>query len=170
MNMPLGYNIGNSLEVIEAAQVLKNNVRGHLFDVCVELASNMVSMGKNIDLTTARKMVIEVIENGDAYNKFIQIVTNQGGNISSVKISNKVSKIISPKNGVVEGISAIEIGKISLGLGAGRKELTDKIDFGVGISLNVQIGDKIKKGDVIATIYGDDNYQIDNFDSVFKII
>ena len=144
MNMPLGYNIGNSLEVIEAAQVLKNNVRGHLFDVCVELASNMVSMGKNIDLTTARKMVIEVIENGDAYNKFIQIVTNQGGNISSVKISNKVSKIISPKNGVVEGISAIEIGKISLGLGAGRKELTDKIDFGVGISLNVQIGDKIK--------------------------
>lgn len=170
MNMPLGYNIGNSLEVIEAAQVLKNNVRGHLFDVCVELASNMVSMGKNIDLTTARKMVIEVIENGDAYNKFIQIVTNQGGNISSVKISNKVSKIISPKNGVVEGISAIEIGKISLELGAGRKELTDKIDFGVGISLNVQIGDKIKKGDVIATIYGDDNYQIDNFDSVFKII
>ena len=90
--------------------------------------------------------------------------------ISSVKISNKVSKIISPKNGVVEGISAIEIGKISLRLGAGRKELTDKIDFGVGISLNVQIGDKIKKGDVIATIYGDDNYQIDNFDSVFKII
>lgn len=116
-----------------------------MFDVCVELASNMVSMGKNIDLTTARKMVIEVIENGDAYNKFIQIVTNQGGNISSVKISNKVSKIISPKNGVVEGISAIEIGKISLRLGAGRKELTDKIDFGVGISLNVQIGDKIKK-------------------------
>lgn len=170
MNMPLGYNIGNSLEVIEAAQVLKNNVRGHLFDVCVELASNMVSMGKNVDFTTARKMVIEVIENGAAYNKFIQIVTNQGGNISSIKISNKVSKIISPKNGVVEGISAIEIGKISLGLGAGRKELTDKIDFGVGISLNVQIGDKIKKGDVIATIYGDDNYQIDNFDSVFKII
>ena len=79
-----------------------------MFDVCVELASNMVSMGKNIDLTTARKMVIEVIENGDAYNKFIQIVTNQGGNISSVKISNKVSKIISPKNGVVKGKELVQ--------------------------------------------------------------
>lgn len=170
MNTPLGCNIGNSLEVIEAIDVLKNNSDGNLRDVCVELASNMVSMGKSISLEAAKEEVLEIIESGKAYNKFLEIVANQGGNIEQVTISNQTSKILANKSGVLKSISAIEIGKLSLKLGAGREKLTDKIDYGVGVVLKHKTGDVINSGDVLAIIYGKEDYVIDKIDEIFEII
>lgn len=170
MNTPLGCNIGNSLEVIEAIDVLKNNSDGNLKEACIELASNMVSMGKSISLEDAKVEVKDAIESGKAYNKFLEIVNNQGGNIEQVTISNKTSKIIANKSGVLKSISAIEIGKLSLKLGAGRERLTDKIDHGVGVVLKHKIGDAIKSGDVLAIIYGRENYILDKIDEIFEII
>ena len=91
MNTPLGFNIGNSLEIEEAVSVLQNRSQGHLKDVCVELASNMVSMAKNVSLEEAKRMVNEVIENGKAYKKFLEIVNNQGGNINTLEVNKEVT-------------------------------------------------------------------------------
>lgn len=170
MNTPLGHNIGNSLEVEEAVSVLQNRSQGHLRDVCVELASNMVSMAKNISLDEAKRAVNEVIENGTAYQKFLEIVDNQGGNINTLEVSKEVTEIKSPKSGQIKSISAIEVGKLSLRLGAGREELTDNIDYSVGVVLKKQVGDFVNEGDVIALIYGNIDNIGDKFDDIFEII
>ncbi len=169
MNVPLGYNIGNSLEVIEAIEVLKDNKKGHLKDVCVELASNMISMAHGIGVDKAKEQVEEVLLNGKAYQKFLEIINNQGGDVNLLKISDEVTEIRANKTGILGKISAIEIGKLSLNLGAGRKELTDNINHSVGVVLKKQVMDRVQDGEVIALIYGDSNYTVDNFSQIFEI-
>ena len=169
MNVPLGYNIGNSLEVIEAIEVLKDNKKGHLKDVCVELASNMISMAHGIGVDKAKEQVEEVLLNGKAYQKFLEIINNQRGDVNLLKISDEVTEIRANKTGILEKISAIEIGKLSLNLGAGRKELTDNINHSVGVVLKKQVMDRVQDGEVIALIYGDSNYTVDNFSQIFEI-
>lgn len=170
MNTPLGFNIGNSLEIEEAVSVLQNRSQGHLKDVCVELASNMVSMAKNVSLEEAKRMVNEVIENGKAYKKFLEIVNNQGGNINTLEVNKEVTEIKSSKSGQIKSISAIGVGRLSLRLGAGREELTDNIDHSVGVVLKKQVGDFVNEGDVIALIYGNLDNTGDKFDDIFEII
>ena len=170
MNVPLGRAVGNSLEVLEAISVLKNE-DGHnnLTDLCVDLASEMVSMGKNIGYEEARKLVIENIKNGKAYNKFLEMIKYQGGDIDSLSVSSNKQEIVADKDGTVKNIDALNLGKLSVSLGAGRKSKEDKIDHGVGIYLNKLVGDKVVKGDVIATVYKKDNDSIVDFNNIFTI-
>lgn len=170
MNTPLGNNIGNALEVEEAIDVLKGRENdNHLVDVCYDLASEMISMAKKISKTEALKMVDNVIKNGEAYNKFIELVNSQGGDISKLKISNKTKNIRAYKNGKITKINALEVGKLSVRLGAGREDLKDEIDYGVGIKLNVSLGAKVRKGDLLATLYVKNDVKIDNIKKIFEI-
>ena len=170
MNVPLGRAIGNSLEVLEAISVLKGE-DGHnnLTNLCIELASEMVSMGKNIDYEEAKKLVIENIENGKAYDKFLEMVKYQGGDINSLSVSGNKQEIVADKDGIIKNIDALKLGKLSVSLGAGRKSKEDKIDYNVGIYLNKLVGDKVEKGNVIATVYKKDGDSDKNFDDIFSI-
>jgi len=153
MNTPLGNNIGNSLEVIEAMDVLKGNTDNNLGKLCIELATHLISMGKNISIDDARIEVIESIKSGKAYNKFLEFVKYQNGDIKSLKVSNEKIEIKSIIDGKIEQIDAKVIGEVSMKLGAGRLTKEDDIDHTVGIVLNKKIGDTVNCGDVLCTLY-----------------
>ena len=170
MNTPLGYKVGNSLEVIEAIEVLRRkSVNSNLVDVCVELATEMVSMGKNISKKEALELVNTVLDDGSAYKKFVELVNAQGGDLTKVSVSRKVKKIKSTSNGVIKKIDALELGKLSVALGAGRKSKEDKIDYTVGIKLHKHVGDEVKKGEVLATLYINDKSDCSEINNIFDI-
>ena len=170
MDTPLGFAVGNSLEVNEAIAVLKNQEKENNFvNLCYELASNMVSMGLEITLDEARKKVKNVLEDGSAYNKFVELVKYQGGDIDSIKVSEKSKNIKALKTGKISEINALEVGKLSLALGAGKISINDKIDYTVGVELKKLVGDSVKKGDVLATIYYNKSIPDYNVDDMFKI-
>lgn len=161
MNQPLGYAVGNSLEIIEAINFLKGKfMPDDLKDVVLELGAYMVKLaGKGKDIEQNKNLLLENIKNGKAYNKFIELVQNQGGDIEYVKNTEKFEKpkiikeVFAAKEGYVQEINAEEIGKLSGNLGAGRKNKNDKIDLSVGLVLSKKIGDFVKVGDKLATIY-----------------
>lgn len=164
MDNPLGDSIGNSIEIEEAIDIL-NGKKGALTDLCIELASEMVSMGKEIPYEEAEKQVIETIKNKNAYNKFLEFVAYQKGNIKGLKKSNKIIEIKSKKSGIVEKIDALEIGKLSVKLGAGRENKEDDINPTVGIKLNKLVGDKVLENDVLCTLYVE---KLENYDYICK--
>lgn len=168
MNKPLGDNIGNSLEIIEAMEVLQGK-EGYLRDVCIELASNMIVLGKNIDYQQAQKDVIEVLNNGQAYNKFLEFIKYQGGNIDKIEVSPIVKQIKSNQEGIIESISALEIGKLVVEMGAGRKKKEDTINYGVGIKLKKQVGDYVKVGETIMELYLKDENIVFDINKIIKI-
>lgn len=170
MNVPLGHAIGNSIEVMEAIKVLKGEeTNNNLVDLCIELATEMVSMGKNIDRAVAYDEVVDSIKSGKAYNKFLELVKAQGGKIDSLRLSDDSIEIVATEAGIVKKINALELGKLSVKLGAGRVNKEDKIDYNVGIYLNKLVGDTVKKGDILATIYVNENVKLDEFDKIFTI-
>lgn len=170
MNVPLGHAIGNSIEVMEAIKVLKGEeVNTNLVDLCIELATEMVSMGKNIDRSVAYDEVIDSIKSLKAYNKFLELVKAQGGKIDSLRLSDNIIEMESVESGVVKNINALELGKLSVALGAGRVNKEDKINYNVGIYLNKLVGDTVKKGDTLATIYYDKKVDLSKFDDIFTI-
>lgn len=163
MNVPLGVCIGNALEVAEAVNLLDCKVRNNLYDLCVDIASNMVSMGKNISIIDARDEVIDVINSRKALEKFYQFVSYQGGRIDDMQISENKMEIKSSKKGVITNIDALIVSKVSNSLGSGRASIDDKIDHGVGVFLNKQIGDTVNVGDTLCTLYYnkvEDNFNI----------
>lgn len=170
MNTPLGKTIGNSLEVLEAIDVLKGREKDNSFvELCYDLATDMVSMGKEISKGAAHNLVLESIKSGSAYKKFLEMVGMQGGDIAKIKVSDNTFKIKSPVSGKIKKINALELGKLALALGAGKINKNDKIDYSVGIKLNKLLGDNVKKGDVLATIYYNKKEIEFDFDSIFKI-
>lgn len=170
MNVPLGHAIGNSIEVMEAIKVLKGEeVNTNLVDLCIELATEMVSMGKNIDRSVAYDEVVDSIKSLKAYNKFLELVKAQGGKIDSLRLSDNIIEMESVESGVVKNINALELGKLSVALGAGRVNKEDKINYNVGIYLNKLVGDTVKKGDTLATIYYDKKVDLSKFDDIFTI-
>ena len=169
MNVPLGDNIGNSLEVLEAMEVLKGK-KGKLYDLCLKEASEMVSMSKGISFDDAMIDVINTIENGNAYSKFLEFVKYQKGDITSLKVSDKKIEIKSDRNGKIENIYALAFGELSVSLGAGRRNKEDKIDPTVGIVLNKHLGDRVEKDDLLCTLYvNNENISFD-IDKFYKIV
>ena len=170
MNTPLGYSIGNSLEVLEAIDILKGKeIDSNLYDLCISLASSMVSLSKSIDKASAVKEVFEALNKGRAYQKFLELVKYQKGDLKKCTVSEKVKYIKSPKDGFIDSINALELGKLSVALGAGRVSKEDKIDFEVGIKLKKLVGDEVKKGEVLATIYYHKDFEMPKVESIFEI-
>jgi len=163
MNVPLGMCVGNALEVAEAVELLDGRIRNNLYDLCVDIASNMVSMGKEISIIDARDEVIEAINSKKALEKFYKFVTYQGGRLDDMKISENKMEIKSTKKGLITNINALIVSKVSNSLGSGRITKEDTIDHGVGVFLNKQIGDTVNIGDTLCTLYYnkvDNNFNI----------
>lgn len=152
MDEPLSSAIGNALEVYEVIDVLKGK-SCKLADVAIEIASTLVSMSKDISVIEAKMETNRVLKNGEAYEAFKKWISYQGGNLSKLKISDKIFAIRSNKTGVIKHISALKCGQLSLKLGAGRTNKDSKIDYSVGIKLLKQTGDNVFKGDVLAHLY-----------------
>lgn len=152
MDIPLGTSIGNTLEIIEVMKILKGEENNYLVALSKALATKMVSMGKEISMEEATKEVEEVLKSGKAYEKLVEIVKAQGGDLTKLKISKNVQRIYSTKDGHITNMDALKFGKLSLELGGGRKTKEEKIDPSVGIILNKKIGDDVKKGDVLCTL------------------
>ena len=169
MNTPLGRCIGNSVEVLEAIDTLKGNISNDFGELCIELSSNMVSMGKDISLEKAKEEVLDSIKTGKAYNKFIEFVEYQHGDLSKLTISNKMIKIKSDKKGTITGIDAKIIGEVSMLLGAGRITKDDEIDHTVGIVLHKKVGDKVDIGDVLCTLHVNKKAEEFNIKEAFTI-
>ena len=170
MNTPLGKCVGNALEVLEAVDVLKGKEDStNLFNLCVELATEMVSMGKGVSKEDARKLVLESIDTGKALKKFEEMVKYQKGDLSAIKVSDKTIKIKANKTGEIKKINALELGKLSLALGAGKIKKSDKIDYSVGIKLNKLVGSYVKVGDLLMTLYVNKDVIDVNIDDIFTI-
>ena len=169
MNTPLGDNIGNSLEVIEAMDIL-NGKKGTLRDLCIDVSTKMVSMSKEISEEDAKKEVLEVLNSGKAFNKFLEFVKAQGGDINSLKVSMKTIDVKSTKKGVISKIHALKLGELSLMLGAGRINKEDMIDHSVGIVLKKHLNESVDIGNTLCTLYVKDlNIDI-NPNDYFEII
>ncbi len=170
MNTPLGKCIGNALEVLEAVDVLKGKEDStNLFNLCVELATEMVSMGKDVSKEDARKLVLESIDTGKALKKFEEMVKYQNGDLTAIKVSDKTIKIKANKTGEIKKINALELGKLSLALGTGKIKKSDKIDYSVGIKLNKLVGSYVKAGDLLMTLYVNKDAIDVNIDDIFTI-
>ena len=157
MDTPLGKNVGNSLEVIEAANILRGKEQSYLSYVCSILSSNLISMAKGIPIKEAEKEVEEAISSRRAYHKLLELIEAQGGDYTSLEVSDKIVRIKSPKDALIKKINAYKIGIIARNLGAGRLEKDDKIDYTVGVRLNKTLGSYVKKGDVLCYLYVNDN-------------
>ena len=156
MNEPLGYAVGNSLEVIESIDTLKGKGPEDLTDLVINLATLMTAYGLNITEEEAKNKVKENLDNGKAYEKFKQWVKAQGGDEKIIEVSDKKIDINSKEEGYIKNIDALEIGKLARLLGAGRLTKEDVIDPKVGIVLNKKVGDKIEKGEKLLTVYYND--------------
>ena len=170
MNVPLGNRIGNSLEVLEAIDVLKGKEKNNNFvNLCYDLASEMISMGLNISKEDALQLVNKSIEDQSAYAKFVEMVNYQNGDISKIKVGKNQYEVLAKKSGVLTKLHALELGKLSLALGAGKVYIDDKIDYSVGIYLKKQLGDSVKKGDVLAVLYYNDKLPKIEYNKIFTI-
>lgn len=160
MDIPLGNNIGNSLEVIEAIETLKNQGPKDLTAVCVELAANMLYLAGRGDMESCESKVKEALENGSALNKLKEMIEAQGGDSSVVNDISKFEKasiereVRSPREGYITFMDTKECGIASCLLGAGREKKEDDIDYSAGIVLKKKTGDFVEKGEVLAVFYG----------------
>lgn len=152
MDTPLGNSIGNAIEVMEALEVL-NNKNCRLKDISLEIASKLVSAAKNINLESAYKEVNDALVSKKALAKFYEFVKNQHGDIEKIHLEENVLAVRSLKDGKLTKIDALGIGELSVKLGVNKTKKTDKINYGAGIKLLKEQGDKVKKDEIIAYLY-----------------
>ena len=160
MNQPLGFAVGNALEVMEASQTLQNAGPADLTKLSLELAARMIFLGKKTaSLDEARRIAEQHLVDGSAYKKFKQVVTAQGGNAQALDRfellpnATGMREVLSPRGGYVSSINAEDIGTASNMIGAGRDKKEDSIDPAVGIILEVKHGEKVDAGSVLCRIY-----------------
>lgn len=177
MDEPLGYAVGNSLEVIEAVNFLKGNMPEDLKQVVLELGSYMIYLaGKGDDLEENKIKLLEKIQKGEAYQKFLALVEKQGGDISFIEDLEKLPKaklieaIYSEENGQIQEINSKEVGKLAGVLGAGREKKEDEIDPAVGVVLTKKVAEEVKQGDVLAYIHANDPSKLEEAKKKLKEI
>lgn len=164
MNTPLGTHIGNSLEVEEAIQVLKGHGEKKLTKLCITLATYMVHLGLEISLNEAKEKVVASLENGNALDKFYELIKYQGGDIDKLPKTKYKYEVYSTINGFLTNIDAYMLGEFCKIIGAGREKLNDTIDYSVGITINKKINDYINTNETLCTIYS--NKIIASFENV----
>ena len=160
MNEPLGYAVGNTIEVIEAIKALKGEMPEDLKQVVLELGSYMIKLaGKGDNIEENKQKMIENIKNGKAYNKLLELVQNQNGDISYIENIEKFEKakyivpVYAKEEGYIYEINAEDIGKLACKLGAGRIKKEDLIDKTVGIEIRKKVADYVYEGEVLAYIH-----------------
>lgn len=159
MDIPLGKNVGNSLEIIEAIDVLNGEGDKDLTDLCIKLAANMLYAANAADYNNCVEAVTKTLYNGSAKKKFAEMIAALGGNSDYIEHpslfgESKVSALLAAdRNGYINKINTELVGKAAMILGAGRSKKEDTIDYLAGITFHHTVGDFVKEGDVIATLY-----------------
>ena len=159
MDIPLGYAVGNILEVKEAIDVLRGEGPNDLVEVCLALSSLIIHLSLGIEIDKAKEAARDAIDSGRALLKFKEWIGAQGGDTSYIDNPEKWQKasieydITAEKDGYISHVNAELVGIAGVTLGAGRVTKSDSIDFSAGIMLRKKTGDKVKAGDVIATLY-----------------
>ena len=160
MEQPLGFAVGNALEVKEAIATLHGHGPKDFTDLCLRSGAIMLEQAKIAKTEEeAMEMLKKVISDGSAFEKFRQMVIAQGGDVSYIDHPEKfpeskyVIEVKAPKDGYIKRIVALEIGESAMRLGAGRETFDDVIDMSAGIVLSKKVGDKVKKGDVLCTVH-----------------
>ena len=173
MDQPLGNAVGNILEVKEAISALKGNGPKDLMELCYEAGSLMLVQAKLYkNEKEANDALHKVIEDGSAYTKFLEMVKEQGGDISYIEnpdkfnLSKHINKYLSTKTGYISKISAFDIGMSSMHLGAGRQTVEDKIDPTAGIIVFKKVGDYVKEGEPLFEVHTNR----DSFDMVIEYL
>ncbi len=168
MNQPLGNYIGNWLEVYESIQILQGKYVEGLSEVSLNLSGAMLLLGNKVaSIDEGIELSSKIIKSGKAFDKFLEIVKLQGGNEFYILNPKKYprtkysEKIVSTKTGYLQKVDTFNIGMASLELGAGRRTMEDFIDPKAGIIFHPKIGDRIKKGSVVAELYSDDKIKIE---------
>ena len=179
MDEPLGYAVGNSLEIIESVKALKGNMPKDIEDVIIKLGHEILKLDNiSNNLKESKNLIMQNIQNGKAYDKFIQLVEKQGGDISYIENLDKFKKakyiqeVKSNKDFIVKSIDAGKIGKLCVYLGAGRIKKEDSIEHEVGIVLNKKVGDKANKGEILAYVHANSKekakYVIEELKMIYK--
>lgn len=159
MDRPLGNNVGNSLEVIEAIETLKGNGPEDLTEICLILAASMLHIAGFGDIDSCKQIALNQIQSGKALRTFVKMVEKQGGDVDCVINPDHFEKaqysleIKAPRSGYITHMNTEEIGISSLMLGAGRNRKEDPIDYSAGIILNKKTYDFINEGELLATLY-----------------
>ncbi len=170
---PLGYAIGNALEIQEVIEVLSNRGPKDLRELCLRLGAQMLKLGGvETDITKGRELLEKVIENGEALNKLKELVINQGGDARLIEDKNlfTIAPIAYDVKAIEEGyiyeLDAEKVGIASLIAGAGRETKDDDIDYGAGIILKKKMGDYVHKGDIMATIFTSDTSKLNESENM----
>ena len=162
MDEPLGFGVGNSIEVIEAIETLKGKGPKDLESVVLEIGAFLLEDAGIASKEEAKKLLIEKIENGEAFNKLVELVEAQGGDTSYIQNPDKFEKaknivpLKAKTSGYIESMTTIDIGIAAAYLGAGRETVDGIIDPAVGLVFEKKIGDYVSEGDVIAYIHAND--------------
>ena len=173
MDIPLGHEIGNILEVKEAIDVLKGNGPEDLTYICIELATYMYMMCTKRSKEESMALVKKALNDGSAFKKFRELVIAQGGNVNLIDnqelfLKPKYTIEVKAKNsGYIEHIDTGQIGIISCNLGAGRNKKEDAIDYTAGITITAKTGEFVNKGDVIAKLYTSKKFDIQELNAMY---
>jgi len=167
MNQPLGFAVGNSLEVVEAIDTLKDQGPEDFLEHCLHVSAHMLVLGKRAkDLDEGRAMAERSIADGSAFEKLRVLVQAQGGDVSYIEEVSKfpraqlVEVVASPREGYIAQIQARSVGEAAVALGAGRARKSDPIDHAVGFVIHHKVGDQVKKGDPLFTIHANDQEKL----------
>ena len=166
MDQPLGHNIGNALEIIEAAEILKGRDSGRACRLCLEVAARMVMLSFGTAHDTAYAQVQDVLKSGSGLEKLRQMLAAQGGNAnvlddySLLPQANEKLDVCAEKDGFISFLAAQKLGLASKALGAGRSTKDAPVDYAVGIVLHKQVGDAVSAGEVLATLYINDRAEL----------
>ena len=180
MNEPLGYTVGNTVEVIEAAQFLRGTVQNpRLKTLVITLCTEMYKLyldkiGKSLSDDDIEKLILDTIDSGKAYESFKAFVDNQGGDTGFIDnipddlkslgndyVSSCSYELKAKETGVISGITAHTVGRASLALGAGRMTKEDSIDMGAGIVLYKTVSEPVEAGDVVAVLYAENEERLE---------
>lgn len=175
MSQPLGRAVGNALEVEEAVQVLKGGGPEDLRQLCLELAGEMIWIGGRAEsFEEGKETARQVLSDGRALEKFRQMVRCQGGDDRIVEEPERMGSsrysrdVLAGRTGFIAETDTREIGRASQHLGAGRLRKEDEIDFTAGIRMHVRIGNFVKEGDVLATLYGADSRRLEEAEIIME--
>lgn len=171
MEEPLGKSIGNSLEVLESIETLKDNGPSDLQKLVLTLGSIMSSLALNISEEEAKLKLLESIKNGKALDKFYEFVRMQNGNPNNIEVEENAISIKTSKDGFIKSIDAYKLGEIARKIGAGRLNKEDKINHGVGIVLNKKVGDYLFENEELLKIYSKNaDISIKEISECFEIV
>ncbi len=174
MSRPLGFAIGNALEVAEAVQTLKGGGPDDLRELCVALVGGALSVAYGIDEQEGEERALQSIHDGSAYAKLCEMVKAQGGDVCCLEDTERLpraeimAEVRSLEDGYITAMQANDVGVASMILGAGRDTKEAQIDFGAGILLQKQVGDRVQKGEVIARFYTSQETQLPSAEEQFR--